>query len=66
MTTSITPRAGKTLGPSLLLDVPQLLEAYTSVRPDPANPARRIVFGIVGPSWLCLPPQIKQDVSAIN
>jgi len=48
MTIPISPLAGKILDPSLLLDVPRLLAAYTSVRPDRANPAQRIAFGTSG------------------
>ena len=48
MTNSISPLAGRTLDPSLLLDVPRLLQAYYAVRPDPANPAQRIAFGTSG------------------
>jgi phosphoglucomutase len=48
MTTSISPLAGTILDPSRLLDVPRLLAAYFSVRPDPANSAQRIVFGTSG------------------
>ena len=48
MTSSISPLAGKTLDPSLLLDVPRLLAAYVTGRPDPANPAQRVAFGTSG------------------
>lgn len=48
MTNAINPMAGKTLDPSLLLDVPRLLAAYSAVRPDPANPAQRVAFGTSG------------------
>ena len=48
MTSSISPLAGKTLDRSLLLDVRRLLAAYSSIRPDPANPAQRISFGTSG------------------
>ncbi len=44
----ISPLAGKALDPSLLLDVPRLLTAYVAGRPDPANPAQRVVFGTSG------------------
>src|SRR6185437_11954925 len=33
---------------SLLVDVPRLLAAYASIRPDPAVPAQRISFGTSG------------------
>jgi phosphoglucomutase len=48
MTGLISPLAGKILDPSLLLDVPQLLAAYFTVHPDPADPAQRIAFGTSG------------------
>lgn len=48
MTETISPLAGKTLDPSLLLDVPRLLSAYVTGRPDPMNPAQRVVFGTSG------------------
>ena len=48
MTPTISPRAGKTLDKSLLLDVPRLLAAYESVRPDMANLAQRVAFGTSG------------------
>ncbi len=48
MTSSISPRAGKTLDASLLLDVARLLAAYERVLPDVANPAQRVAFGTSG------------------
>ncbi|MEO6264607.1 MAG: phosphoglucomutase (alpha-D-glucose-1,6-bisphosphate-dependent) [Luteimonas sp.] len=48
MTTTISPLAGKPAPPSLLVDVPALLAAYTDLRPDPALPAQRVVFGTSG------------------
>lgn len=48
MTASISPLAGKTLDPSLLVDVPRLVTAYFTGRPDPANPAQRVAFGTSG------------------
>ena len=40
--------ARKPAPPSLLVDVPRLLAAYYSGRPDPAVPAQRIAFGTSG------------------
>ena len=48
MTATISPLAGKTLDPSLLVDVPRLVTAYFTGRPDPANPAQRVAFGTSG------------------
>lgn len=48
MTSSISPHAGHTLDPSLLLDVARLLAAYEDVTPDAADPAQRVAFGTSG------------------
>ena len=48
MTATISPLAGKTLDPSLLVDVPRLVTAYFTGCPDPANPAQRVAFGTSG------------------
>ena len=45
---TISPQAGKTLDPALLLDVPRLLADYAGIRPDPANPTQRVAFGTSG------------------
>ncbi len=42
------PLAGKPAPSSVLVDVHRLLEAYASVRPDPANPRERVSFGTSG------------------
>lgn len=39
MTAAISPLAGKTLDPSLLVDAQHLVTAYVTGRPDPANTA---------------------------
>ncbi len=44
----ISPLAGEPAPASLLVDVGKLLDAYTSIRPDPANPAQRVAFGTSG------------------
>ena len=44
----VDPRAGKTLDPAALLDVGQLVGAYYSRRPNPAEPAQRVSFGTSG------------------
>lgn len=44
----ISPLAGKPVPQSLLVDVPQLLDAYFDLRPDPTMPAQRVAFGTSG------------------
>jgi len=44
----ISPLAGKPAVPSILIDVPKLLAAYYSGRPDPSVPAQRVAFGTSG------------------
>jgi phosphoglucomutase len=45
---SISPLAGKPADPSLLINVPRLVTAYYTGRPDPSVPAQRVVFGTSG------------------
>jgi len=42
------PRAGQPAQPSDLIDVGKLVQAYSSVHPDPAEPAQQVVFGTSG------------------
>ncbi|HEY1912206.1 MAG TPA: phosphoglucomutase (alpha-D-glucose-1,6-bisphosphate-dependent) [Vicinamibacterales bacterium] len=44
----ISPLAGKVAPPSLLVDVPRLVAAYYTDRPDPAVPEQRVSFGTSG------------------
>ena len=44
----ISPLAGKPADPSLLINVPWLVTAYYTMRPDPAVPAQRVSFGTSG------------------
>jgi phosphoglucomutase len=44
----VSPHAGKHLKASMLVDVPRLVTAYFTRRPDPANRAERIAFGTSG------------------
>ena len=44
----VNPMAGKPAPASLLVNVPKLITAYYSERPDPAVPAQRVVFGTSG------------------
>ena len=48
MSTDINPLAGKPAPPSLLVDVPRLVTAYFTGRPDPSDPAQRVAFGTSG------------------
>jgi phosphoglucomutase len=42
------PRAGQPATPSDLVDVAHMVTAYYSMRPDPADPGQRVVFGTSG------------------
>jgi len=44
----VSPLAGKPADPSILIDVPKVLAAYYSGRPDPSVPAQRVAFGTSG------------------
>jgi phosphoglucomutase len=44
----VSPLAGKPADPSILIDVPRLVTAYYTGRPDPAVPAQRVAFGTSG------------------
>ena len=48
MSTDINPLAGKPAPRSLLVDVPRLVTAYYTGRPDPAEAAQRVSFGTSG------------------
>jgi phosphoglucomutase len=48
MAAQISPLAGKTIAASMLVDVPKLLAAYVSNKPDPAVPSQRVAFGTSG------------------
>jgi phosphoglucomutase len=45
---SVSPLAGKPAEPSLLVNVPRLVTAYYTERPDPSVPAQRVAFGTSG------------------
>jgi phosphoglucomutase len=45
---SIDPRAGKPAELAMLVDVPRLMTAFYTLRPDPSNPAQRVTFGTSG------------------
>ncbi|HEY0297440.1 MAG TPA: phosphoglucomutase (alpha-D-glucose-1,6-bisphosphate-dependent) [Bordetella sp.] len=44
----VSPLAGKPASRSILVNVPRLITAYYSDRPDPAIPEQRVVFGTSG------------------
>ena len=44
----VDKQAGKVATASMLVDVPKLLEAYTKLRPDPAEASQRVAFGTSG------------------
>ena len=48
MSTQISPLAGQPAQDAQLVDVGKLVDAYYSVRPDPAVPAQRVAFGTSG------------------
>ena len=45
---TISPLAGTLLPAALLVDVPRLVTAYFTVKPDPADAAQRVAFGTSG------------------
>ena len=48
MANQLSPHAGKTLDPPLLLNVPRLVTAYFTGKPEPAIPSQRVAFGTSG------------------
>jgi phosphoglucomutase len=44
----ISPLAGKTIEPSTLVNVPRLVTAYFTGKPDPTVPSQRVAFGTSG------------------
>ena len=48
MTPKVNPLAGRTAPAASLVDVPRLITAYYSERPDPAIAAQRVAFGTSG------------------
>ena len=48
MSSRINPLAGKPAPAASLVNVPRLITAYYSERPDPSVPAQRVAFGTSG------------------
>ena len=48
MNAKVDKQAGKVATASMLVDVPKLLDAYTKLRPDPAEASQRVAFGTSG------------------
>src|ERR1035438_9395258 len=48
MAEKVSPLAGKTADPSMLVNVPRLVTAYFAEKPDPSVPAQRVAFGTSG------------------
>jgi phosphoglucomutase len=46
--TSPNPAAGKPVDPASLVNVPQLVTAYFTSKPDPSDPTHRVAFGTSG------------------
>jgi phosphoglucomutase len=44
----VSERAGKPAEPSILVDVPRLIDAYYDIKPDPGVPAQQVAFGTSG------------------
>ncbi|RFC32391.1 MAG: phosphoglucomutase [Candidatus Nitrotoga sp. SPKER] len=47
-TMKINPLAGKPVGLSALVDIPKLVTAYFTEKPDPSVPAQKVTFGTSG------------------
>lgn len=45
---NVSPLAGRPAAPSMLVDVPRLITAYYTERPDPSAPGQRVAFGTSG------------------
>jgi len=48
MSSAISPRAGKQVEPSQLINTPRLVTDYFVLKPDMDNPAQRVAFGTSG------------------
>ncbi len=45
---NISPAAGKTADPSILVNIPRLISAYYALQPDVSVPAQKVAFGTSG------------------
>ena len=45
---NVSPLAGKPTEPSMLANIPRLVTAYYTGRPDPFVPEQRVAFGTLG------------------
>lgn len=61
MSTHIDPRAGKPARRWCLVDIPQLVTAYYTGKPDPAEPSQRVVFGTSGHRGTALENSFNED-----
>ncbi len=48
MSREVSPMAGKLVSPSMLIDVPRLITAYFTGKPDISVAAERVAFGTSG------------------
>ncbi|MGO9720879.1 MAG: phosphoglucomutase (alpha-D-glucose-1,6-bisphosphate-dependent) [Methylocella sp.] len=48
MAGQVSPLAGKTIEPSMLVNVPRVVTAYFTGKPDPTVPSQRVAFGTSG------------------
>ena len=56
-----SPLAGTFPSPDCLVDIPRLVSAYFSVKPDPFDPAQRIAFGTSGHRGSALSGSFNED-----
>ena len=61
MTQTIDKRAGQPVTPDMLVDVPRLLTAYSSLKPDPSVAAQRVNFGTSGHRGSALTRSFNED-----
>jgi len=61
MTQTIDKRAGQPVTPDMLVDVPRLLAAYSSLKPDPSVAAQRVTFGTSGHRGSALTRSFNED-----
>jgi phosphoglucomutase len=55
------PAAGKPVSPESLVNIPRLVTAYFSSKPDPADPAQRVSFGTSGHRGSSLKNSFNED-----